>query len=89
MATHKPMANAAEESETGQKQNRSRGSRPAGRSAWRKRTVHEEPVPSQNPNQHQHDGEGEGEKLGQGEASTAAEGDPAGRRMGGVSPVTS
>lgn len=44
-----------------------------------RRTVHEEPVPGQNPDQHQHDGEGEGEQLGQGEASAAAEGNPAGR----------
>lgn len=33
----------------------------------------------QNPDQHQHDGEREGEELGQGEASAAAEGNPAAR----------
>lgn len=46
-------------------------------------------MPGQNPDQHQHDGEKEGEKLGQGEASAAAEGNPAGRRIRDVSTVQS
>lgn len=85
MATHKPMANAAEESKT-----RVRSRTGAEEARWFvccRRTVHEEPVPGQNPDQHQHDGEREGEELGQGEASAAAEGNPAGRRIRDISTV--
>lgn len=80
MATHKPMANAVEERRAVSSTAAGERSGP-GRAGPSRPTVHEEPVPRQNPDQHQHDGEREGEELGQGEASAAAEGNPAGRRV--------
>lgn len=76
MATHKPMANAVEERKTAVS---TTGADKLSGFVLSRCTVHEEPVPGQNPDQHQHDGEREGEELGQGEASAAAEGNPAGR----------
>lgn len=77
MATHKPMANAVEERKTPVRS--TTGADKASGLVLSRCTVHEEPVPGQNPDQHQHDGKREGEQLGQGEASAAAEGNPAGR----------